>query len=162
MLKRILVAGLTLGLVAFVAMAGNGHEYQGLKKCGMCHKGEKKGNILEGWEAGPHAKAYQTLVDAGEQENAECLRCHVTGYGEDAALTAKLDVTEGVTCEACHGAGADYGKMSTMKDHDAAVAAGLVANPKEHCTDCHNPDSPTYKEFHLEERWEEIKHSIPE
>ncbi len=163
MLKRTIVVLLILAVAAFFAFAEDGgHAYQGTKKCSMCHKGDKKGNMKEIWEESPHAHAYQTLVDAGEHENPECLRCHVTGYGEPAEMTEAVEMENGITCEACHGPGADYGKMSVMRDHDASVAAGMVANPEEHCTDCHNEESPTYKPFDYDTFWEEIKHSIPE
>jgi len=41
-------------------------------------------------------------------------------------------------CETCHGNGADYWKMSVMKDPAAAKAAGLIAKPdKASCSKCH-------------------------
>ncbi|MCB2211215.1 cytochrome C554 [bacterium] len=150
------------------------HAFIGAKKCGMCHKGEKKGMILEKWEEGPHAKAYETLATdeakaiatekglGNPQEAAECLKCHVTGHGMDASLTADLDMANGISCEACHGAGADYKSMKIMKDREASIAAGMVAAPKEGCVSCHNEESPTYKPFVLEEYWAEIEHGLPE
>lgn len=171
---------LILLLVVFVAGAytvdalAQDHAYIGLKKCSMCHKGAKKGEILEKWQAGPHAKAFETLgTDEAKaiatekglgnpQEEGECLRCHITGHGADAALTEALDMANGVTCEACHGAGADYKSMKIMKDREASIAGGMVAAPKEGCVSCHNEESPTYKPFVLEERWPEIEHKRPE
>ena len=46
----------------------------------------------------------------------------------------------GVQCEACHGAGADFKKMSIMKDRDAAVANGLVIPTQATCDGCHKDD----------------------
>ena len=37
-------------------------QYVGVKKCKMCHKGPKKGNIYEKWTAAKHSKAYATLA----------------------------------------------------------------------------------------------------
>lgn len=176
-LLSLLLIVLFAGLFAVDAMAqppANGHEYIGLNKCSMCHKGEKKGLMLEKWQEGPHAMAYETLGSeeaaaiAAEmgienaQEADQCLRCHVTGHGEPAELTAALDLANGVSCESCHGAGAEYKSMKTMRDFDASVAAGMVAEPKTTCVACHNEDSPTYKPFNLEEYWAEIDHSKPE
>ena len=36
-------------------------DYIGVKKCKMCHKGEKKGEVFEKWEKSTHAKAFETL-----------------------------------------------------------------------------------------------------
>ncbi|MBS1261944.1 MAG: Perchlorate reductase subunit gamma [Calditrichaeota bacterium] len=181
----VLLAGLVPALFALVPAASAQeaekgeeaeakHEYISMRKCSMCHKGERKGNIYEIWEASRHAKAFETL--AGEkalaiakekgienpQQAGECLQCHVTGYGEDESLTADLEMANGVTCQACHGAGGDYAKMSTMKDLKASVAAGMVADPKQQCVECHNENSPTYKPFDFEKSWEKIKHATPE
>lgn len=45
-------------------------------------------------------------------------------------------------CEACHGNGADYAKLSIMKDPAKAKDAGLVAKPDmATCTTkCHKPE----------------------
>ncbi|MBD3165376.1 cytochrome C554 [bacterium] len=159
---------------AYTAVAQD-HTYIGVKKCSMCHKGEKKGNMYEIWEASKHAKAFETLgtdasqkvyADLGKsgdpQQDPECLKCHITGADASAEARADLSNENGITCEACHGAGSDYYKMSIMKDREASIANGMVPNPKEHCVDCHNEESPTYIPFNLEERWEQIKHQIPE
>jgi hypothetical protein len=42
-----------------------------------------------------------------------------------------------VQCEACHGAGADFKKMSIMKDLEAAKANGLVIPTQATCDGCH-------------------------
>jgi len=169
-MKKQLMVILLIALFAVVSFAGD-HAYLKINKCKMCHKGTKGNMIFEKWSEGPHAKAFATL--AGEkslevyaklgktgnpQEDAECLKCHVTGFGEDAALTADLDPANGVECQACHGAGGDYWKKTVMMDHDLAVTNGLIANPKEGCVKCHNEESPTFKGFNVEERWAEIAH----
>lgn len=173
-MRRILVGSATALLVFACTALAQDHEYTSLSKCKMCHKGEKKGAIYEQWEAGPHAKAFESL--AGEkakevyaelgktgdpQQDPDCLRCHVTGYGEADSLTAALDPAEGVTCQACHGAGGDYYKKSIMEDRDASIANGMTADPKAGCVLCHNEESPTYKAFDAEERWAEIAHQVP-
>jgi hypothetical protein len=175
-MRKILILILAVVLTGAYAVdtLAEDHAYIGLKKCSMCHKGAKKGEIFEAWKATAHANAYATLAsDAAKaigaekgienpQEADECLRCHVTGHGADAGLTATLDPNNGVTCESCHGAGADYKSMKIMKDRDAAIAGGMVADPKTMCASCHNEESPTFKPFVYEERWEAIKHARPD
>jgi len=51
--------------------------------------------------------------------------------------------------------------MKVMKDHYAAVAAGLVVPTEETCTACHNDTSPTCKGFDFAEYSAKIAHPIP-
>jgi len=85
-----------LALLATVVWAGEqAFEYIGTSKCKMCHKGDKKGNMFEIWEASSHAKAFETLKSDHSAEIAkklglkvpayqapECLGCHTTGFGK--------------------------------------------------------------------------------
>ena len=113
----------------FVAVAGAAdHQYIGATKCKTCHNSTKKGKIYDKWLSTAHSKAYTNLASEealkvakekgieDPQKSADCLGCHVTGYAAKAELKGeKYSVEEGVTCEACHGPGGDYFKMSTMK-----------------------------------------------
>jgi len=154
------------------------HGYVGVDNCGMCHKGEAKGKQLEIWKNSPHAKAYFALKSAVADSLAQkagfttpaaeteaCLKCHVAGYNTDKALLGpKFKMEDGVQCETCHGPGSDYKAISVMKNRETAIAKGLIIydNPKDLCVKCHNPESPTYKEFNFEEAWaNKISHPIP-
>lgn len=180
-----------LVIAAFLIMSINGFaqqakkadvskfKYIGASKCKMCHKGEKKGNIFEKWQESSHSKAYATLatekskevakkagIKGEPQQAAECLVCHVTGYKAPAELKeATLTLEEGVSCEACHGAGSEYKIMKVMKDITAGTAKGadfgLIAPNKDVCVTCHNPKSPTYKEFKFDEAVKLIAHPLP-
>ncbi|MFH1842721.1 MAG: cytochrome C554, partial [bacterium] len=77
-------------------------------------------------------------------------------------VAATYDITEGVGCEACHGAGSAYKSNKVMKDHAAAVAAGLIEITVDHCLQCHNEKSPIHKEFVYEEALAAIAHPVPE
>ncbi len=174
-MKKAILLFVALMLVVGVAFTGEGeHKFAGTKKCKMCHKGAKKGEIFEKWAASSHAKAYTVLGEAAAkevytklgkegnpQEDPACLKCHATGHGLDSTLVAKVVIENGVTCESCHGAGGDYWKKKVMVDHDASVAAGMVADPKAGCVKCHNEESPTFKEFDFAKKWELIKHAKP-
>lgn len=155
-------------LISFPALAQN--KYVGVKMCGICHKGDKKGAQLEIWQKSKHAEAYKTLTGAkaaeiakakglkkAANESPECLGCH--------AITAdpKL-LADGVQCESCHGAGSAY--KSVMKDKAKAIAAGLTdfkdtAAIEKVCKSCHNEKSPTHKGFKFDEMWAKIKHPEP-
>ena len=103
----------------------------GADKCGkMCHKVQ-----YNSWLETEHAKAMESLKPE-EQEKEDCLSCHRMAEGLD-----------GVQCESCHGPGSEYKSMSVMKDPEKAKAAGLKAPDEALCKTCHNPKSPTYKEF---------------
>lgn len=165
MLRNILVGLLAIAVVITGFGAAVAFDYVGPSKCKICHKGEAKGNIYEIWEETRHAHALETLVEKGEQENPECLACHVTGYGQPTGYGAEeVDNTKFafVSCESCHGPGSGYRKMSIMKDREQAVENGLIIPDETTCVTCHNEKSPTYKEFNFEEFWKKIEHKIPE
>ncbi len=170
----------SLLMVAGAAFAeGTKGEIVGVDGCKMCHKSATKGDQYGVWSSSAHAKAFETLAtdeakkiaaDKGlgdPQAAPECLKCHtVTGFlGADVKVAEKTKYTpaEGVSCEACHGAGSEYKAMKVMKDHAAAVAAGLM-EPKgaEFCQKCHNENSPTFKAFDYDKMWAQIKHPVPE
>jgi len=162
-----------------VSVTAQEHNYVGVKKCGMCHKKDKTGNQLKIWKESKHAKAYETLKTEEADKIAmekygkkaveadECLKCHVTGHGLDAARFEKsFKIENGVQCENCHGPGKDYKKKKIMQDHAKSVENGLVEYANEaaiekQCKTCHNEESPTYKEFNFKEMWAKIKHPIP-
>jgi len=72
--------------------------------------------------------------------SAKCKMCHKVEF-ESWAKTKHATTDPKAECETCHGNGADYIKMSVMKDPAQAKAAGLVAKPeKASCTaKCHKP-----------------------
>lgn len=146
-------------------------KYLGATTCKMCHNTEKKGKVYDKWASSKHAAAYETL--AGEeamkiakgmkiedpQKSAKCLKCHATGYdATDEQKDKKFDLTEGVTCEGCHGAASEF-KMVHMKDPKLAMEKGLVIPTEKTCKTCHNEESPTYKEFKFAEASKVIDHT---
>ena len=149
--------------------------YIGSDKCArMCHKGEKKGRQYEIWQESKHAGAFKTLGNDQSREIAqkkglgdpqkapECLKCHVTAFDAKKELVdSTCTYEEGVGCEACHGPGSEYRKLSTMKNHELAVAAGLWEQTEAVCVKCHNEESPTYKPFNFEEDVKKDAHPIP-
>jgi hypothetical protein len=184
-MRRIGGASIALGIAAAgllahaAAAASADRAFVGSAKCATCHKTAAQGEQFPKWQASRHAKAYETLAGekakeiakakgiADPQKAPECLKCHVTAHGVDAALLGeKYAIADGVGCESCHGAGADYIKKATMEGVTSgtieAASVGLVKPDKATCEKCHNKESPTFTAFNYEKSLEKIKHSIPE
>lgn len=160
-------------------------KFMGVAVCKACHTGkiaekDVKTPSYEVWKDKPHAHAYESLKSDESKAIAEkmgiedplqaeqCLKCHTTAFGVDEKrLGKKYTVEEGVSCEACHGAGGDYANIKVKKaiqsgDTEAA-SVGLIVKPgEETCLSCHNEESPTYRELNFEEALEQIKHPIKE
>lgn len=167
-------------LFIMIICSGNFHaqtasKYVGVSTCaGVCHKSASQGNQYGIWKDSRHSQAYLTLqtekadsiaLSAGFKtsaaETSECLICHTTGKKiNENEFRASFDLSQGVQCESCHGAGSSYSKLSVMKNKDLAVKNGLTVHKekKEFCIQCHNPDSPTYFEFNYDPMWEMIAH----
>ena len=63
--------------------------------------------------------------------------CHKVEF-ESWAKTKHATAEKKTDCEACHGNGADYMKLSVMKDPAKAKEAGLITPTKASCTaKCH-------------------------
>lgn len=155
-----------------------GRKYLGVAKCQLCHKKEKKGLQFEIWKESRHSKAYERLATPeaieiakkrgveNPQEDPQCLKCHTAGYDAPAELRGrKFDLSEGVGCEACHGAGGDYSKSKIMKGVRAGTiepaSVGLIMPDEQTCKRCHNEESPNPKEFDFDKMWVKIAHPIP-
>ncbi len=170
----ILIAILISG-VCLVSRAEAEHKYIGIKKCSMCHRSDSKGNQHKQWLSTKHSNAYKTLatdaavetakaagVTGNPQEAAECLRCHVTGQGLDESLfESGFSKEDGVSCEACHGAGSDYMAVSAMRDREKAIEAGLIMPTQAVCIKCHNTDSPNFTGFDFDEYYPKVAHPKP-
>jgi hypothetical protein len=150
------------------------HQYVGVSKCAMCHRSKARGDQYDQWKSTAHASAYVNLAgDAAKkagkekgvddpQKSPKCLKCHVAGYGAPKEqLADSYSMEDGVSCEACHGPGSDYMKLSIMKDKEKAIAAGLIMPTKEVCVTCHNEESPTFVSFDFDKMFPKIAHPIP-
>jgi peroxiredoxin len=99
--------------------------FSGSEVCGVCHPLEH-----ETWSLTRHAAAFDTLVRHGVETNAECVGCHVVGFGQpggflDAQATPDL---EDVGCESCHGRGGPHLSPGAVADGSYAAL----------CTSCHD------------------------
>ena len=103
--------------------------YLGEAKCKMCHSKQHAT-----WKKMKHSEAINSL-SAEEQKKAECVKCHVTGYGEAGGFESmeKTPAMANVQCEACHGPGSNHMK-APMADKKKTI------NGKgRDCRDCHSP-----------------------
>lgn len=128
MLKKALCL---VSLFVFVS-ATQAADYEGSRKCRMCHKDE-----YEQWQNSPHALAFSDSFQAIWKEldsDPACLACHVTGSDTELGTFSY----PGVTCESCHG------KMS--KGHNKKDAEMPLPVTSDVCRDCH---TKTYQEWKL-------------
>jgi hypothetical protein len=158
-MRKIFYGVLSLFILVFV-FTQNGHsaEYLGAKKCKACHMKQYKS-----WEKTTMAKSFENLkpgVKADEKKkagldpdkdytgDADCLRCHTTGYGKGGFISMeKTPKLANVQCEGCHGPGGDFRalmkKDKKFKLSDARAAGLILPNEENNnCMDCHGPDSP--------------------
>lgn len=173
--KLIVVIMMTAFVFSIAGFAADQPEYVGVTKCKTCHNSDKYGAQYKKWEASKHSQAYEALKSEGAKKKAElmkvkdpltdgkCLTCHTTAFGaKNLAKTYKIE--DGVTCEACHGAGSLYNKLSIMKDHKKAVAAGMVDKVDEKtCATCHKKDTPghEHKFTTFDKEFAKIAHPVP-
>ena len=151
---------LIFGLFLFIGNSAIAqHKYIGAVKCKMCHNKPEKGEQYNKWLAGPHAKAMESLKGE-DASNPKCLKCHSTA-AVNKSLNMGIKVSEGVSCETCHGPGSVYKSMTIMKDHAKSLANGLIVPDEKLCKTCHNEQSPHYKGFNYAEYLKKIAHPNP-
>ncbi len=156
----------TLLIACFLLFLGGNYlnaqeyEYIGAAKCKTCHNKPAKGAQYKQWLGTKHAKAMESLV-GDEKKDPACIKCHSTYGAVDEDLIATLKISEGVSCESCHGPGSGYKSNSTMKSREKSMARGLILPTEQLCLECHNEDSPHYKGFNFEEYMEKITHPNP-
>jgi hypothetical protein len=108
--------------------------YVGAAACGACHPVQ-----LRQWAASKHAKAMAALERKRQDRNPECVRCHVTGYGDSGGYRlgggTRVDLGD-VQCEACHGFGREHRGKGRIR---GSVSEAI-------CRRCHSTEnSPTFK-----------------
>lgn len=173
MLRKNLVLALCLIFIAGSSLIAQDYDYIGATKCKMCHNKPATGGQYKIWSEGPHANAMKSLSTpealaiakekgiADPTTDPACIKCHSTFGSIDENFNIGVKITEGVSCESCHGAGSGYKTNSVMKDHTKAVAKGLIAPDETLCVTCHNEESPTYKPFNYDEKVKLISHPVP-
>lgn len=128
-----IAALLVMGLLANRVIAGEPTKTVGPNACAECHKEE-----TEAWKLTHHFKTFQDMPrkkEANEiaqkmkvrriKSESLCLNCHFTVQSKD----DKIEPIAGISCESCHGSGADFIKIhsgfsgKTEKTESQAEAA---------------------------------------
>jgi hypothetical protein len=104
--------------------------YVGMETCADCHD-----DAVKFWQKTVHAKAWQTLVDRGQQFDYECIGCHVTGFDKPGGSNlAHNDNLRDVQCEVCHGPGS----IHVAKGGEEKPLAVRRNPPQDYCaSQCH-------------------------
>ncbi len=113
-------------------------DFVGYSACGQCH--EEQTNF---WETTQHSKAYATLKRKGEEQNTDCLPCHVTTAvnptskeQDKLSLLAIEPTLKTIGCESCHGEGKAH---SMAPETNVPTKRPLPAV----CKRCHTPERDT-------------------
>jgi hypothetical protein len=104
--------------------------FVGDSACASCHK-----PAMAFWRTTVHARAWKTIVDGGKTGIADCVSCHVTGFGEVGG--SSLGHVKGLTavqCETCHGPGSLHVKAEGLEEPPAV----RLSTPESTCQRCHN------------------------
>lgn len=122
--------------------------YAGAHACQSCHPAE-----YQIYQKSAHAHALDTLKGKGQDENGECVSCHVVGYDEtggyiDQKHTPRL---AGVQCETCHGPRKAHTRNPMAGKGKATQSSAMAV-----CTSCHHP--PHSSAFAFEDYWPKIRH----
>ncbi len=94
------------------AAQGSAEHYLGGEVCARCHPSESAQ-----WKTTAHARAWQTLVEVQQDENKECIGCHVVGYNQPGGFkdAASAKTMANVQCESCHGMGSQHDAYPTVQ-----------------------------------------------
>jgi peroxiredoxin len=135
----------------------------GSDACRSCHAKE-----YESWAAGPHAAALAALESRHRTNDANCMKCHTTGFGRvggfqpGAAAAAHTDLAR-VGCESCHGPGGDH--VADPKRRAAIVSLGDKCDScviLQICGSCHDDANDPGFEFAVKAKIDKIRHGTIE
>jgi hypothetical protein len=113
--------------------------YIGVAKCLDCHD-----ETESYWKHDRHALAWETLEKGNKTFDAECVSCHVTGYGKaGGSIIGKTAGLEDVQCESCHGPGSLHAEAEEGKEKETI----LLRPTEETCLGCHNKHHSPHFDF---------------
>ena len=173
MVKKMLTSVIIMVFFASSNIIAQDFEYIGAMKCKMCHNKATTGAQYDVWSKNVHANAMKSLSNekslayakkhgiADPAKEPKCIKCHSTVGGTDKNLHAGIKITEGVSCESCHGPGSAYWKAPIMKSREKSIANGLIVPDQKLCESCHNKENPFYKPFNYKEALVKIAHPDP-
>ena len=91
--------------------------YVGISNCMDCHE-----ETQAYWKHDRHSHAWATLVKDNKTFDAECVSCHVTGYGKaGGSVVGQTKGRENVQCESCHGPGSIHSEAEEGQEKTTIV-----------------------------------------
>ena len=132
-------------------------DFVGSEACASCHAKEHKL-----WAESAHAKAFAALEHRGETKNADCQKCHTTGFRQPTGFPTGGTALAGVGCESCHGPGKKHvedqgktpGTILALTDKCDSCAIAAI------CGTCHDEANDKGFEFQVEQKLAKIKHGF--
>lgn len=94
--------------------------------CADCHKAE-----VDAYNASWHAQALQTLQDAGQLYNPDCMKCHVV-------YDAKMDQLHAMNCVTCHSNITDQHVYDALEGKVQRPATPVTSYHYAFCSQCHD------------------------
>lgn len=139
--------------------AEGGH-FVGSASCKDCHE-----KAFEIWKKTGHERALVRLKEKDPKRSglAECVVCHVTGFGYESGWSPRTPAPQlsSVGCESCHGPGSNH--IERASDPKDALGYGRPARGKdrqerwrERCMLCHDPENSPG--FEIDSYLEKIQH----
>ncbi len=130
-------------------------DYVGATACQSCHATEH-----ELWANSAHAHAFDTLSRKHEDENAECQKCHTTGFKEPGGFPEGGEALQQVGCESCHGPGGDHVKPDAQRRGTILALADKCDSCVilQICGSCHDDQNDPGFEFELTDKLDIIRH----
>jgi hypothetical protein len=103
-------------------------KFIGMDACVSCHEPQ-----YEQWKSTPHAHAFETLAAQSKEATPDCVKCHVTGFGQPGGYTNQVTTAKlkDVQCEVCHGMGTDHNMFDSVKEPPSEAL----------CLTCHTPEN---------------------
>jgi predicted CXXCH cytochrome family protein len=135
----------------------------GSDACRSCHAKE-----YESWAAGPHAHALASLESKQKTGDANCQKCHTTGFDRaggfapGASPTQYADLAR-VGCESCHGPGGDH--INAANKIGTIVALGDKCDScviLQICGSCHDDANDPGFQFEVKAKIDKIRHGTIE
>lgn len=108
-------------------------QYIGSESCRSCHS-----SIYDQWSTTPHATAFETLERRRRAFAPQCVKCHVTAFGEPNGFNGELHLRN-IGCEVCHGPGGSHAANPSQSPMENAVEAAL-------CIQCHDAEHSAFDE----------------
>lgn len=122
--------------------------YTGAQSCQPCHP-----QFYSDWRITSHSNAMKSLIKKRMERQPQCVRCHVTGFGDanGFADSSRRPELENVQCEVCHGSGAEHVRNPSPLNIRPAPTA-------EVCNRCHDADHSDQFTGRFEQAWRGVSH----